>query len=88
MKSYPPSLFGVSGFSGAGTTPSEKNDESKLKDNLMPYSLTNHIHEREVSRQIGKVFFIPHVAQHFRGITMTVSGIIAGSVSDQVSEIL
>ncbi|HEV7491325.1 MAG TPA: N-acetyl-gamma-glutamyl-phosphate reductase, partial [Rhodanobacteraceae bacterium] len=70
----PPSCFGVSGYSGAGTAPSDRNDPEKLRDNLMPYSLTNHVHEREVARQLGvPVEFMPHVAPHFRGITMTVN---------------
>lgn len=70
----PPSCFGVSGYSGAGTTPSDRNDPEKLRDNLMPYSLTGHVHEREVSEQLGlPVEFMPHVAPHFRGITMTVN---------------
>jgi N-acetyl-gamma-glutamyl-phosphate reductase len=70
----PPQCFGVSGYSGAGTMPSDKNDPVKLRDNLMPYSLVGHVHEREVSRQLGiPVEFMPHVASHFRGITMTVN---------------
>ncbi|MGH8174593.1 MAG: N-acetyl-gamma-glutamyl-phosphate reductase [Rhodanobacteraceae bacterium] len=70
----PPTCFGVSGYSGAGTTPSDRNDPEKLRDNLIPYSLTDHVHEREVSRHLGApVEFIPHVAPHFRGITMTVN---------------
>lgn len=70
----PPQCFGVSGYSGAGTTPSDKNDPDKLRDNLMPYALVGHVHEREVSKQLGiPVEFMPHVAPHFRGITMTVN---------------
>ncbi|MEL1264752.1 N-acetyl-gamma-glutamyl-phosphate reductase [Pseudoxanthomonas putridarboris] len=70
----PPQCFGVSGYSGAGTTPSDKNNVELLRDNLMPYSLADHMHEREVSRQLGvPVEFMPHVAPHFRGITMTVN---------------
>ena len=70
----PPQCFGVSGFSGAGTTPSDKNDPEKLRDNLIPYALVGHLHEREVSTQLGiPVEFMPHVAAHFRGITMTVN---------------
>lgn len=70
----PPQCFGVSGYSGAGTTASDKNDTDKLRDNLMPYALTDHMHEREVSRHLGvPVEFMPHVAPHFRGITMTVN---------------
>lgn len=70
----PPQCFGVSGWSGAGTTPSDKNNPEKLADNLMPYALTNHVHEREVTAQLGfPVEFMPHVAPHFRGISMTVN---------------
>ncbi len=70
----PPTCFGVSGYSGAGTTPSDKNDPEKLRDNLMPYALIGHMHEREVTRQLGvPVEFMPHVAPHFRGITLTVN---------------
>lgn len=70
----PPQCFGVSGYSGAGTTPSDKNNVALLADNLMPYALTDHVHEREVSKQLAMpVEFMPHVAPHFRGITMTVN---------------
>src|SRR3546814_19322622 len=38
----------------------------------MPYALAGHVHEREVSRRLGHpVEFMPHVAAHFRGITIT-----------------
>lgn len=68
----PPVSFGVSGYSGAGTTPSDRNDPEKLRDNLMPYSLTGHMHEKEASRHLGvPVEFMPHVAPHFRGLTVT-----------------
>lgn len=68
----PVQCFGVSGYSGAGTTPSERNDVDKLRDNLMPYALVDHLHEREVTRHLGTdVEFMPHVAPHFRGITLT-----------------
>ncbi|KAK5991123.1 N-acetyl-gamma-glutamyl-phosphate reductase [Cladobotryum mycophilum] len=69
-----PTVFGVSGYSGAGTKPSPKNDVNLLKDNLMPYSLTDHVHEREIGRQLGtSVAFIPHVASWFRGIHHTIN---------------
>ena len=68
----PPVAFGVSGYSGAGTTPSDKNNPEKLRDNLMPYALTGHMHEKEASRHLGvPVEFMPHVAPHFRGLTVT-----------------
>ena len=68
----PVPCFGVSGWSGAGTTPSDKNDPELLRDNLMPYALTGHVHEREVTRQLAHpIEFMPHVASHFRGLTIT-----------------
>lgn len=70
--SGPVQCFGVSGYSGAGTTPSDKNDPDKLKDNLMPYTLAGHIHEREATERMGcEVQFMPHVAPHFRGLSIT-----------------
>ena len=69
-----PTVFGVSGYSGAGTKPSPKNNVENLTNNLIPYSMTNHIHEREMSSQLGiDVAFIPHVAVWFQGITHTIS---------------
>ena len=69
-----PSVFGVSGFSGAGKKPSPKNDPERLRDNLMPYALVDHVHEREVSHHIGRqIRFLPHVAPFFRGISLSVS---------------
>ena len=68
----PVQCFGVSGYSGAGTTPSEKNDPARLRDNLMPYALTGHVHEREVAHRLGRAIeFMPHVAPYFRGLTIT-----------------
>lgn len=69
-----PTVFGVSGYSGAGTKPSPKNDVENLRDNLIPYSFTDHIHEREISAQLGtSVAFIPHVASWFQGIHQTIN---------------
>ncbi|KAJ5263346.1 hypothetical protein N7478_010951 [Penicillium angulare] len=69
-----PTTFGVSGYSGAGTKPSPKNDVNFLTNNLIPYSLTDHIHEREISAQLGtSVAFIPHVAVWFQGISHSIS---------------
>lgn len=68
----PVQCFGVSGYSGAGTSPSDKNDPEALRDNLIPYALIGHVHEREVSARLDHaVQFMPHVAPHFRGLTVT-----------------
>ncbi len=67
-----PAVFGVSGYSGAGTSPSPRNDTERLKDNLMPYALAGHKHEREASRHLGTpVRFTPHVHPAFRGLLVT-----------------
>ncbi|MCA9294041.1 MAG: N-acetyl-gamma-glutamyl-phosphate reductase [Phycisphaerales bacterium] len=67
-----PNCFGVSGFSGAGTSPSERNDPDVLRDNILPYALTNHLHEREVARQLcSPIRFAPSVASFPRGIMLT-----------------
>lgn len=69
-----PSVFGVSGYSGAGKNPSPNNDPERLRDNLIPYKLAGHVHEREVSHQLQHdVRFMPHVAAFFRGISLTIS---------------
>lgn len=77
-----PHIFGVSGHSGAGSTPNPRNDPDRLRDNLLPYSLTDHMHEREIARHVGhEVFFTPHVAPFFRGITLTISAPLAAPIS-------
>lgn len=77
-----PVCFGVSGYSGAGTTPSPRNDPDALRDNLMPYASIDHLHEREVSHHLGlTVEFLPHVAPHFRGLTITANLHLRPSVS-------
>jgi len=69
-----PLVFGVSGYSGAGKTPSPRNDPGVLKDNLIPYALSGHLHEKEISHQLHTaVRFMPHVAAFFRGISLTIA---------------
>jgi len=78
----PPRIFGVSGFSGAGTKPSPKNDPERLRDNLIPYAPVGHTHEREISRHLCPVHFMPHVAPHFRGISLTIDLSCTGDVAE------
>ena len=79
-----PVVFGVSGFSGAGKTPSPKNDPDVLKDNLLPYKLADHIHEQEISRHIARnVRFLPHVAPFFRGISLSIAATLSAGTSEQ-----
>ncbi len=69
-----PNIFGVSGYSGAGKSLSPKNDPKRLRDNLLPYALCDHMHEREISHQLQhRVRFMPHVANFFSGIALTIS---------------
>lgn len=68
-----PHAFGLSGYSGAGTTPSPRNDPKQLANGVTPYKLVGHTHEHEISRHLGtRVRFSPHVAPFFRGITVTI----------------
>lgn len=77
-----PAVFGVSGYSGAGTTSSPRNDPEKLADNLMPYRLVGHNHEREASLHLGQeVRFMPHVHPAFRGLITTSHIPVSESVS-------
>ncbi|MBI4818292.1 MAG: N-acetyl-gamma-glutamyl-phosphate reductase [Deltaproteobacteria bacterium] len=78
----PAQCFGVSGWSGAGASPSDKNDPDKLRDNLLPYSLIGHIHERESTRFLRHpVELMPHVASHFRGLGVTTNAHLKSPVT-------
>ncbi|KAI9297233.1 bifunctional acetylglutamate kinase/N-acetyl-gamma-glutamyl-phosphate reductase [Neoconidiobolus thromboides FSU 785] len=82
----PPSIFGVSGYSGAGSTPNSKNDTNILKDNLIPYSLSDHLHESEISYHLDqKIHFTPHVASFFRGITLTIKIPLTPEMGNQIT---
>ncbi|KAG0142822.1 hypothetical protein CROQUDRAFT_81753 [Cronartium quercuum f. sp. fusiforme G11] len=80
-----PTVFGISGYSGAGT---KKGNEPKitpndLRNGIRPYSLTDHIHEREAGFQLNKLLnetqsnfqiaFVPSVSSWFSGIIATAS---------------
>lgn len=69
-----PVVFGISGFSGAGSTPNPRNDPARLHNNILPYQLVEHAHQRELGRVIGRdVSLMPHVADFFRGLVVTSS---------------
>ena len=75
-------FFGVSGYSGAGSKPSPRNNKQLLKDNILPYSLVKHTHELEVRHNCyEKIFFTPHVSEFFRGILITGNFILSESQS-------
>ncbi len=67
-----PHCFGVSGYSGAGSKPSPRNDTSLLDAGITPYALAGHLHEKEASAHLYRpVRFAPSVAPFFRGIVLT-----------------
>ncbi|PCH41924.1 acetylglutamate kinase ARG6 [Wolfiporia cocos MD-104 SS10] len=97
-----PTVFGISGYSGAGTvagTPAvdgrpttvAKVTPESLMGGLKPYSLTDHIHEREAGRHLSrlladpsdpmKIAFVPTVAPWFSGII----SILSMSLNEKVS---
>jgi N-acetyl-gamma-glutamyl-phosphate reductase/acetylglutamate kinase len=62
----PPTLFGVSGYSGAGTVAGQNDPDGRpttapkvppdsLHGGIRPYSLTDHIHEREASVHLSSL---------------------------------
>ncbi|KAJ3758364.1 hypothetical protein EV360DRAFT_44087 [Lentinula raphanica] len=88
-----PTVFGLSGYSGAGTVSGNDPDgrpisipkvtPESLGGGVRPYSLTDHIHEREaafhLSTMLGdpsskmKLAFVPAVTPWFSGIISTLS---------------
>lgn len=82
-------VFGVSGYSGAGSSPSKKNDTALLADNLLPYDLIGHTQEKEMAHQSGRdVRFLPHVAPFFRGITCTLALDVRRHLEVEEAEVL
>lgn len=80
----PPACFGISGYSGAGTKKTRYNNPGTLEKNIIPYKTIDHIHEREVTRQLqSPVHFTPHVASFFRGILMTVNMVLKAPLTLQ-----
>ncbi|ORX39130.1 hypothetical protein BD324DRAFT_576956 [Kockovaella imperatae] len=106
--SQAPTVYGVSGYSGAGTKSGEKDVDghpktmpkigpSDLRGGIRPYSLTDHIHERESSTHLSTLLgqgsnfhlsFIPTVAPWFAGIISTVSAPLAKSMrASEINEL-
>ena len=100
-----PTVFGISGYSGAGTvagavdpdgrpTTVPKVTPESLAGAIRPYSLTDHIHEREAGRHLAKLLgpvgggeatmklaFVPSVAPWFSGIMSVLSAPLSRQVS-------
>ncbi|KAJ3842701.1 hypothetical protein F5878DRAFT_555329 [Lentinula raphanica] len=88
-----PTVFGLSGYSGAGTVSGNDPDgrpisipkvtPESLGGGVRPYSLTDHIHEREAAFHLStilgdpsskmKLAFVPAVTPWFSGIISTLS---------------
>lgn len=84
-----PVVFGVSGYSGAGTKPSPKNDVERLRDNLMPYKLHGHNHEREATRHLKTAIrFMPHVHPAFSGIITCINIPLKGELDEAAAKAL
>ena len=78
----PAHFFGISGYSGAGASPNNRNNLESLKDNILPYSLVSHLHEKEVKANCyPNVLFTPHVGNFFRGILMTGNFTLTSAIS-------
>ena len=85
LASAQPTIFGISGYSGAGTKSGSvpKVSAESLRGGVRPYALTDHIHEREAGFHLSQhpsasssdvsVAFIPSVAPWFQGIVSTAS---------------
>ena len=68
------SCIGISGYSGAGATPNDKNNPDIIKESIYPYSLSNHTHEKEIKKHCyNDVYFSPHVADFFQRNTYYIS---------------
>lgn len=77
-----PTVVGLSGYSGAGTTPSDKNNQDRLRENVLPYAFAGHAHQGEISTAIGhQVTFAPHVMPFFRGLMVTVTAQLSQDAS-------
>ncbi|KAI0260732.1 bifunctional acetylglutamate kinase/N-acetyl-gamma-glutamyl-phosphate reductase [Gloeopeniophorella convolvens] len=97
-----PSVFAMSGYSGAGTiagatdpdgrpTTVPKVSSESLGGGVRPYSLTDHIHEREAGVHLSrllpgdaegmKIAFVPTVAPWFSGIVSVLSMPLNGRLS-------
>jgi len=85
----PANFFGISGFSGAGASPNARNNPDLLADNILAYSLVNHLHEKEVKQHSYQdIFFTPHVGEFFRGIHMTANFVLTSSIAAEEATLL
>lgn len=85
LPGFQPSLFAVTGSSGAGVQPRPTTHHPARAHNLFAYSVLNHRHEAEVlsswrrwtGRPDAMVRLIPHSGPFVRGIHLTLHGFSA-----------
>jgi N-acetyl-gamma-glutamyl-phosphate reductase len=72
-----------SGYSGAGKTPSYRNDPKNYTDNILAYKLSAHDHRTEIIRalDLAAISFTPHVLPVFRGLMATAHIILKKKIS-------
>jgi len=72
-----------SGYSGAGKTPSYRNDPKNYTDNILAYKISDHDHRKEIilALDLDAVSFTPHVLPVFRGLMATVHIILKKNIS-------
>jgi len=73
----------MSGYSGAGKTPSYRNDPKNISDNILAYKIIDHPHRAEIIKGLDftRVSFTPHVLPVFRGIMATIHIVLAKKIS-------
>lgn len=83
-----PTVFGVSGYSGAGTQAGQKDAEGRsttvpkvsaesLKGGIRPYALTDHIHEREAGHHLSTLVKSPVSVGFIPSVAPWFSGILS-----------
>lgn len=83
-----PTVFGVSGYSGAGTQAGQKDAEGRsttvpkvsaesLKGGIKPYALTDHIHEREAGHHLSSLVSSPLSVGFIPSVAPWFSGILS-----------
>jgi N-acetyl-gamma-glutamyl-phosphate reductase/acetylglutamate kinase len=83
-----PTVFGVSGYSGAGTQAGQKDAEGRpttvpkvsgesLKGGIRAYALTDHIHEREAGHHLSSLLSSPISVGFIPSVAPWFSGILS-----------
>lgn len=82
-------IAAISGFSGAGKTPSPKTHFCQAADNACAYGVTSHRHTPEIEQILGipdGVVFVPHLAPVIRGLHSCVYMNVRADVAADLTE--